>query len=375
MTTVRILALDGGGMKGLFSATFMNRFCQDAGINPTEIGQYFNIIAGSSIGAIMGAAYGVGQTPAQVSTFFTTYGSQIFQYTAPIIGTKYSPMPVAIKGTYFGGLTTFNTTGSFYGDNAPNTPTLGPYGTETNAVLAGQLQATIGADLKMFQFKTNMLFTSVERIPIQDDQEVNFNYRPVVFSNVNIPGFLEGQNYLAWQCVMASGSAPLYLPPTQITGSPANVRYIDGGVYQNNPANLALTVANILYPGATRICILSVGCGLGTVGFFDPTSSTEPRLGVSDNLEYLTQVIDIAGTGNQEAVAKYIQLGSLYGNIINGANLFSYRFQTTFDPTQNTELDNSSPAFLQYMQDAANAQYDLDALKIQLFIQKLQTVS
>jgi uncharacterized protein len=50
MRNIRILSLDGGGMKGLFSATFMKRFCQDAGIDPTKIWDYFDIIAGTSIG-------------------------------------------------------------------------------------------------------------------------------------------------------------------------------------------------------------------------------------------------------------------------------------------------------------------------------------
>jgi predicted acylesterase/phospholipase RssA len=227
----------------------------------------------------------------------------------------------------------------------------------------------------MFQLKSNVLFTAVEKIPTPDGQEIPDNYRPVVFSNLNLKPTLEGQAYPVWQCVMASGSAPLYLPPTLINGSPQGRSYVDGGVYQNNPSNIALTIANILYPNATRISVLSVGCGLGTVGFFEP-EQTAPTAGIADNvqdnLEYLTQILGISSTGAQEAVARELELNSVYGMRINNANLFSYRFQTVYDPSVNTELDNSSPEFLAYMQTSANAQYELDLLKIQLFIQKLQ---
>jgi patatin-like phospholipase/acyl hydrolase len=48
----RILSFDGGGMKGLFSAYFMKQFCQDAAIPGNKIYEYFDIIAGSSIGGI-----------------------------------------------------------------------------------------------------------------------------------------------------------------------------------------------------------------------------------------------------------------------------------------------------------------------------------
>jgi predicted acylesterase/phospholipase RssA len=359
MRNIRILSLDGGGMKGLFSATFMKRFCQDAGIDPTKIWDYFDIIAGTSIGTIMGGGYALGKTPEEIIDFFKVYGSQIFTSS---FGT---PMPVAEKLAFFLGATNFPLGGSFYGDGAQ--------GYNPNSVLVNQVQ-TIAGDMKMSQFKTNMLITAVEKIQIDDNQLDAFYYRPVIFSNLNIPRFTEGQDYLAWQVILASASAPLYFPPTVITGTPLNVTYIDGAVYQNNPASLALVLANIIEPSVNRICILSVGCGLGTVGFFDPAPPppTDLDLNVQANFEYLSQILDVEGAGSQETISKQLELLSLYGSTINGANLFYYRFQTVFDPSINTELDNSSPEFLEYMQSAANAQYNKDALKIGLFIQKLQ---
>ena len=52
----RILSLDGGGIRGLFSATFLEKFCNDAGINGNELWKYFDIICGTSIGGIQAIA-------------------------------------------------------------------------------------------------------------------------------------------------------------------------------------------------------------------------------------------------------------------------------------------------------------------------------
>ena len=52
MQVIRLLSWDGGGIRGLFSATFLEKFCNDAGINGNELWKYFDIICGTSIGGI-----------------------------------------------------------------------------------------------------------------------------------------------------------------------------------------------------------------------------------------------------------------------------------------------------------------------------------
>lgn len=61
---------------------------------------------------------------------------------------------------------------------------------------------------------------------------------------------------------------------------------------------------------------------------------------------------------------------SLYGAKISNKDLFYYRFNTIYNPEQNTELDSTTADSLNYIKTAAEQQYNRDALKIQAFIQK-----
>lgn len=104
--TVRILSLDGGGMRGVLSATFLKRFCQDAGIPPHQLYNTFDIITGTSIGGIQALGYANGQSPDDMLQFFASKGASIFYYN--------SVLPLsAYKFSVIMGLPTYPTT--FYG--------------------------------------------------------------------------------------------------------------------------------------------------------------------------------------------------------------------------------------------------------------------
>ena len=60
----------------------------------------------------------------------------------------------------------------------------------------------------------------------------------VLFSNLNYGEFV-GQNESIVNVALATSAAPLYLPPHGFGGGV----YFDGGIYQNNPAQIALNTA------------------------------------------------------------------------------------------------------------------------------------
>ena len=365
----RILSLDGGGMKGLFSAHFMRQFCVDAGIairdhdgtlnangNYSDLNQYFDFISGTSIGGISALAYAAGYSPNYVINFLSTYGPQIFTSFFGTPMPTWQKMNCFINATALGGVD-FYTGGSLYG--------AGSQGDKPNAVMLAQLINAFGESYKMGQLPTNVLIPSVEVRPRVDASPI---YRPLLFSNLLLPG-VEGQRYKVYEVALATGAAPIYLPPARPADAPSQYYYIDGGLYQNNPAPLTYALNQILNQGInTPVSVLSVGCGLGTVGFFDPTepppNGPNAATNLQDNFNYLNDIIGIGTGGPQEANDRQLQWLS---KAIR--NFYYFRFNTVFDPSVNTELDNSSVDFQNYMRIMSENQYDLDKQKIIAFIQ------
>ena len=381
MKNYRVLSFDGGGMKGLFSAYFMKQFCQDAGIPGNKIYEYFDIITGTSIGGIQALGYAIGLSPDDMINFFLSNQN-------PLDSGATNPNSI-----FYPAVSTIQKVNTLlYGDQT----------FYTNTALKTQLNSVFGS-LRMFQLKTNVLITSVEVFltNIPDVGNDVSNYRPVLFSNMKLPG-LEGQNYLVQDVALTTSAAPIYFPAVTIPEvTTPNARFIDGGTYQNNTTALGWALSNVLASSVNRICVLSVGTGLGTIGLFNPQPVPPPAdieelyrefgeflllKGYSgeqteeilksiipdfNNIYLLMDILSLGISGPQEAINRQLEWMSLYGSKINNKDLFYLRFQTSFDPTEDTELDSTSRGFLDYMKEAAEDQYDKDRLKISAFIQKL----
>ena len=198
---------------------------------------------------------------------------------------------------------------------------------------------------------------------------------------------------------MATSAAPLYFPSWQI----GEDKYIDGGVVQNNPASLGLAIAKSLKPTAKRYCLLSIGTGLGDVGFASTQTNIVKQIAiqeatelrnnpkafaekwqlssrevkslqqVSSNLKLLEgaylimYLIGAMGGGAQEIVAKELEIESKY----TLDNLYYYRMQYYLDPAKDTELDNSTSSILAYYEESATNYFNNDIANISSFISRL----
>ena len=74
MTMIKILALDGGGIRGALTAALLQRLDEE---RPGFIRQ-LDLIAGPSIGAILALSLADGYTPAELSALFESEGERIF---------------------------------------------------------------------------------------------------------------------------------------------------------------------------------------------------------------------------------------------------------------------------------------------------------
>src|SRR5712691_9675444 len=83
----RVLSLDGGGMRGTYTATYLDRvasgFAQHRGIALLDIGAAFDLIVGTSTGGIIACALAAGVPLADVVTLYSEHGGSIFSRPLP----------------------------------------------------------------------------------------------------------------------------------------------------------------------------------------------------------------------------------------------------------------------------------------------------
>lgn len=73
----QILSLDGGGIKGLFSAALLAAIEEDLNISITD---HFDLITGTSTGGIIAIALGLGLRPREIVDFYVKEGPNIFPH-------------------------------------------------------------------------------------------------------------------------------------------------------------------------------------------------------------------------------------------------------------------------------------------------------
>ncbi len=346
--TLRVLSFDGGGMRGYLSQQFMVQFCQLSGINPNEIWKHFDVITGTSIGGIIALALAFGLSLDSLTSFFTDDGKWIFtiRTAGDVASGSHNASTPSNRPNAAQKVVILGNNDQFYNSAYPDSN----YG---SVYFKQRLVSTFGTNT-LQNLKTNVLITSYK-----DNTK-----SPVLFSNLNYAEYI-GQNELISNVALATSSAPLYLPPLSLGMD----SLIDGGVYQNNPARLGLVMAKSIRSTVKRVCVLSVGTGLGEVGFDEAATpgfflTSLASLPFEDTIKSLVGLLDATIGGAQEAVHKGLSLEEQY----TLDNLYYYRFQVRLDPAQDNELDNSDASYLAYLAGAVTQRVNEDIDDLTNFI-------
>src|SRR5215469_12587793 len=78
----RILALDGGGVRSAISIAFLERLeklVEEIEGRPTLLGEWFDLIGGTSTGAIIAAALALGYSASDVREFYHALGPRVLR--------------------------------------------------------------------------------------------------------------------------------------------------------------------------------------------------------------------------------------------------------------------------------------------------------
>lgn len=196
----KILSIDGGGVRGLLSSSIL--YCLEKELNK-PLYQVFDLIIGTSTGAILGGAIASGLSCSTISNLYKTESKKIFKES--------------LKSKL-----TFNMSAPKYNIN----------------VLNESLREVLG-ETKFNQTKIPFIATSY----CLEDEE------PVYFKNSDV---------LLADGITASCAAPTYFNLFKLN----NKHYVDGGIGINNPTLSAIWEILSKNTSLSDIKVLSLGTGL-----------------------------------------------------------------------------------------------------------------
>lgn len=205
----QILALDGGGAKALFTAHVLARLEQDLG---ATISDSFDLIAGTSAGGIVALGLGAGLTPKEIVSHYEELVHKVFPASRRRAWRRLRQLTSPI------------------------------YDAEA---LRQALNGVLGARL---------LGDSTKRlvIPAWDVQRGAVH----IFKTPHHTRLTRDWRIRMVDVAMATSAAPLYFPAAAVDGH----RLIDGGVWANNPAVVAIAEAvSMLGLPLDAITVLNVG--------------------------------------------------------------------------------------------------------------------
>lgn len=204
----QILALDGGGIKGIFSTAILASIEEDLGV---RIVDHFDLIAGTSTGGIIAIGLGLGLSPKEILQFYFEEGGRIFA----------NPLRLRLAQQLF-----------------RRKFSAGP--------LAGALKKHFSD--KRFGDSTKRLLIPCYNVG-EDDV--------YIFRTAHRANLKRDYKVAAWKVALSTTAAPTYFPAAREVD---NLRLIDGGVWANNPSMAALVEAfGPLEIPLSRIRILNIG--------------------------------------------------------------------------------------------------------------------
>ena len=220
--TLHILALDGGGARGIYSALMLAKI-EDAACAPVR--DCFDLIAGTSAGAISAGAAAIGVPMPQIVDLFETESERIF------------------RKRRFSGFGLFQ---SKYSRNRLKRAVEG-----------------VAGDVKLGDIESPLMITGSNI-----STGGVYVFKSAYLRDMGHQYVRDGETLLS-EAILASCAAPSYFDPARVGDS----LVADGGLWANNPSIIALAEALAKFRAEIeRVHILSIGTGRST-NFYSKSKS------------------------------------------------------------------------------------------------------
>ncbi|MGD0745219.1 MAG: patatin-like phospholipase family protein [Verrucomicrobiota bacterium] len=287
----RILALDGGGIRGVFTLQILARiedlFRQEQNKPGLVLGDVFDLIAGTSTGAIIAALLSWGFPVDEIEALYEDHSPEMFargSWTQQW-KSKYKPQAIA----------------RFFRERFTEEDGITP-------ALLGTKRLRKSLLIVMRNGSTGSPW------PVCNNPNAKYNARvledgtPNLQCNLDIP---------LWQLLRASTAAPTYFPPEEIILGGVPHLFMDGGMTPyNNPALIAALMATLApykfcWPtGRELLHVVSVGTGLARACLPGKAASD---INILDHIRYIAPALIGSVAAEQDLLCRTI------GDCVHGA--------------------------------------------------------
>jgi patatin-like phospholipase/acyl hydrolase len=216
----RILAIDGGGIRGIFPAAVLAGL-EERYLGGRSIAGYFDLVAGTSTGGIIALGLAAGLAAGNLRQLYIERGNEIFPPHGSgfigRLGRRLSAWRRLLHYSY------------------------------DQAALARVLTESLG-DRKLGSAQVRLCIPSFEGV----------HGEVYIFKTPHHPDFRKDLHEPMLKVALATSAAPTYYRPLRDAG----YIFVDGGVWANNPIMIALTEALTSFNvPREQVRILSLGCG------------------------------------------------------------------------------------------------------------------
>ena len=215
MRPFRVLALDGGGMRGLYSATVLDSFAKHFAtrrkVSALDVGKGFDLIVGTSTGGIIACGLAAGLSPAKLIELFRSVGPRLFSRPIP-------DTPLRLAKWVLGSLM-----------RAAN----------SDESLRDALEKELGDETLEGVYARRQIALCIPSVNIATAQSI-------VFKTPHFENLTRDRRWRLRDICLSTSAAPIYLPLAAICDPDDPGREMilaDGGLWANNPVLIGLIEA------------------------------------------------------------------------------------------------------------------------------------